>query len=1628
MNFSLKKGLSVLMATALLLTSGVVSVFAAETTTYTYDMAQGFAYLDCTNANGMTAATVNDGSAMWSFGYTKNGTLTYYPELQRRLWNVAVGKVDAWGGGIQTINDRVVLDPFVSGAIGYGFGTNTEWNTLPLGNTATTHTQPTAVWKAEYKGSVSGALKLMQPATAESSADGVLYRIDKISGTTTTTVYPASGTHTSGDGTSGWDKVPVGETPQTVAFNTTVLAGDCLVLRFDSNQNDAEDRLNLYSYVLTQTVNNADLDGELVIDDLAPVVPTDDTNDLFYSIDDAFAVRNRFTAYTGTDAYLNYRGARETVNGAPTGLYTGLFPAVENNEDSRFELGYYGLGTASGTFTHFTRLSQTTAATAAPEDTNSTATKSLTYGMRVSESTGAGYPVDRTQPASIGTLFGYDNTLIGNSFPGENVRSAVRFTVPRAGVITLSMGLHSPNGSTSDGVLYKITRRYGEGYSKVLTNGYQTAPSDFSGSWSLLEANTSGVVREVVSDLSVSAGDVIELVFDKNGSATDDFFDLVYYTIRYLDFESSDKMVYDMGEGLAVSDVFTGDESATTTEYKNLTPVYKNNDSSESPWRYGYTDRAGIFHSSTVLTRPWFTTTRAPEDTTVNYDTALTYGQASRLQNYSGIYGWDIRNTGYGYVGYDFGNIRTTGSNSFPGYENVGRAAVRFIAPKTGTVVPYLDFYHSVAHTSTKDGVLFKLYKKAVDGTVTTIYPTKGETTYTGSNGTTGWALIPGSGAEAVWENAVIGVKTGDELILQFDPNQYANSDEFTIRKYTLTYLSQQKLEYDLAEAFAVSNTFTGGLEGLYYDYAEGLTPVTPNGAGQWSIGYYNWNTEEFTPFTYLNRGNFTTTRAPEDTNNLWPNSATTLIWATGGTINTYQPDRYVPEAARNEGATGNTEANCSTPAAIGYNFGTEAMASNSFPGHSYTTTQAAIRFSVHHAGHIIPTIKMMDYLANGGVLYRVYKVDGKTGEETAIYPMAGETDYTSADAGTDGWCLLPESMTDFITRDEAVVEVDVGDEIVFRFDKYTTGWPSNKNFIIDTLKINYTEVYEGNPIKSYPEKTEVVYDSAAPQIDLRRDRTSNQVRGTITYTVEDDMGVLVETDTPGVYILTGKVNAFTSTEHTPVKVTASYYALGKPEAPVFTSTTNLYVYAASSRYKAFSAAPFKTSQLGFESDGCLLPYYADDIERALYGTIDLKIHEVWKDATVTFSKDGYFEYLGNGRIRAIAEYDYADAGAAWGYTSGLNATADPYVSPKTTVVAKRDTNTMGTPVVMRLTAPDGGVQEVNLWSFATAIQKGEAEDSYIFNPAVPMSNGITKFESYVGDGTFLPMYPDSARKLHISPVADDMYAQKGSSSYWFPWVPTFETTGDVEFVTVSATEWENYVSNTPFVDHDGVSWTFVAPKTGRVTLTNHLPSTLVSSNNAFYLKNGFFGAVRKYTADGRYTTIYEMTYPASTYNSTEKSVTGTVTAGKTEADGSLLIDVKQGETVRVILYTEYDSVNAGGNSTTLPAGKVPNPVFTYAKETRNEFTATETQATFKQALDETTGLNTNKTYLGIAFGSNGLVVGATTDVRYVAATDTVGAYAEGSISTSEKAAFVKLFFWEDLMNIRPIMDGILIH
>ncbi len=1600
-------------------------VFAAETTTITYDMAQGMKYLTCSDASGITAAFANNGSSVWSFGYTKNGVLSYYPQLQRRLWNVAVGKTDGWGGGTQTVNDRVVLDPFVSGAIGYGFGANYDWNTLPVIKNG--HLQPTAVWKAEYAGSLTATLKLGQPTTTEAGADGVLFRVDKVTASGTTTLYPENGTYTSGDGTRGWGKVPQGNTPATYTFTANVGAGEKLVLRFDSNVNDTEDRMTLYSYTLTQTVAVSDLSEDLVIDNLDDPVEPDDADDMCFDLNNAFAVRNRFNGYTGAEAYRNYRGNRESKDGVPTGLYTGLFPSVANQLGSRFEIGYYDNGSEANNFVPFTRLAQTTISTVSPQDPRG-GTASLSYGMQISEVAGQGYPIDPMQPAAIGTMFGRDEGFIGNSFAGENVRATVRFNVPRAGVLTFNFGMHGPADITSDGVLYKLVRKSGDN-SQVLTTGVQTSSADATTNWSLLapDAN-SRLIRQVVADVSVGEGDVIELTFDKNGTSTGDLFDLVYYTVQYLDYDAPDTSVYDMGDGLAVTDTFNGDTTAAATDYKSLTPVYENSESGISPWRYGYYDKTGNFRLATVLTRPWFTNTRAPGDNNTNYTTALSYGYGSRLQNSGTVYGWDIEPTNYGYVGYEFGAVRNHGSNAFPGYTNYGRAAVRFIAPKSGSVLPCLEFSHPTEHTSVKDGVLFKLYKKSVaDGTVTLVYPKAGEKTYTASDDTTGWALIPGGGAEAVWKNAVVGVEKGDELILHFDQNESITGDEFIIRTYTITYLKQTKTEYDMAEAFAVRNQFQGGLDGLYYDYAEGLTPVTPNGEGQWTLGYYNWNKGSFTPFTYLNRGNFTTTRAPEDTGHYVATTATTLlIWSTQSTVNTYDPTRFVPEEARNNGATGNMEASCLIPA-IGYSFGAESTRDkNSFAGDN-NGAQSAIRFRVDHPGFVKPTIKLSNPNpnANGGILYRVYKVDAATGAETAIYPAEGETSYTSADAGTDGWCLLPAATSEFVTRGDGVVDVEAGDEIVFRFDKYTAGPPSNKAFIIDTVKINYVEFYEGNPITSYDEAVDKYYDEDDRLLDLQVEKTSEDLRGTIAYKVTDDTyGVLQTTSNPGVYILTGEVNTFSDDEAYPATVTASYYAAGDTETAVYSTSTKIYIRPASSQYEALTATPFKATQLGMENDGFLLPYYTDATDRTLYGAVDLGLHEAWQNAEITFDRAGYFEHLGNGRIRALQEYNYTTAGAAWNWDSDKNAKAPAYVSPNgTSIPAKRDANTVGTPIVMRVTAVDGGFREYYLWSFKTAIQSGEEPDSYTFATSMEMSNAITKYEAYIGDGTFRPMYPDSARKGHISPVADDMYAQKGAARYRFPWVPTLDNTGVLHFVTVNAADWTNYVSNTPYIDHDGVSWTFVAPKDGVVSLTDYMPTTIASSNDGTFLKEGFKGSVRKYTQDGDYTSLYEMDYPASSYNSTTRSLTGTVTYSTAAEDGTLTVGVKTGDMIRVILYTDYEKYFPS-NETTISKDSLPHPVFTYAAPVVDHFEATSTNATFTKIITETEGLSSNKNYVGAAFDSTGMVIGVTRDVTFAPATEFVPATATGSIATDGTTAYVKLFFWEDLNNIRPINGG----
>lgn len=1641
----LKKGIAILTTAAIICSmgAGALPAFAEnDVTTFTYDMAQGMAFLDCTNANGMTAASANNGTGMWSFGYTKNGTLTYYPELQRRLWNVAAGKVDAWGGATLTVNDRMVIDPFTLGAIGYGFGTQYEWNTLPLGSTASTHIQPTAVWKAQYPGSVSAVIRLGQTVPTESTADGVLFRVEKISTSGTTTVYPTEGTtYTSGDGSTGWAKVTQGTAPATVNFTATVLAGDRLVLRFDSNQNDTEDRMCLYSYVLTETVNTADITGTDGSDHLAPVTEAeDDSQNMHFTLDQMFAVRNLFTRYTGTSSYLNYRGNAEVVDGAPTGLYTGLVPVTENDEDSRFEVGYYGLGSTAETFTHFTRLGQSTVNTASPEDPNSTGkVRSLSYGMRIMEGSTSdpGYYADLAQPAAIGTMFGYTENPVGNSFPGDNVRTAVRFHVPRSGVITLRLGMYAPTDASSDGILYKITRKYGENRSKVLTDGYQTAAADQSSEWSYLAPDTNGtLVQEVLTNIMVSADDVIELTFDKNANATADLFDLVFYNIDYLD----TKMTYDMGEGLAVSDSFSGDRSETTTEYQSLTPVYPNSESSASPWRYGYFDTKDSFKSATVLTRPWFTTSRAPEDTTSNYPTALSYGYGSRLQVYNNIYGWDIKNTSVGYVGYDFGTARE-GTNSFPGYANLGRAAVRFVAPKAGTVVPLVEFYDSTVHGGTSgtdtsiDGVLFKLYKKSVNGAVKQIYPTANEETYTASDNTNGWGLIPGSGAAAIWNDATVGLNAGDELILRFDPRSSISADEFAIRRFTVTYQEQTQYEYDMAEAFAVSNSFTGGIEGLYYDYVNGLTPVTPNGAGLWSLGYYNWNTEAFTPFTYLNRGNFTTTRAPEDTQNYFSSSATALIWSTSSTFNSYRTDLYVPEDVR-DSATGNVQANCGTPAAIGYNFGSGRMNNNSFPGYHVTASQAAARFTVPYAGTISPTISMSNAQANGGILYRVYKVDGQTGAITDIYPMAGETTYTSADAGTSNWCLLPEQTTTLLTRNEAKVTVNVGDEIVFRFDKYTTGHPSGKEFSIDTLKINYVEEYEGNPIESYPAETVITFDAENTVLDLRRNKTTVQAKGMVSYQIENDtLGVLQETTTPGVYTLTGQLNDITDTNRTPLKVTASYYAPYNTQTPVYTTSGDIYVKSALRDIAPFTVAPLKTTDLGLDYDLYILPYYTDSVERVQYGTTDLGLNSQWLGATITFSVADKVEHLGNGFVRAIGEYTFADAGGCKEADSSVTKNLTSAI-----VTSKRDKNTIGTPITMTVTAPDGTKAYYYVLSFKTQIQDLTKNASNVYTMLdashSQTTNAVLFYETYDAEGVFTQMVRDTGRTNIVSylprAIAEDRFTDRNWTGYIYQgyfW----------QFPATSKSYIESYIGT--YSGEIGLAQTFVAPQSGTLKMTSFLPGELRTWLSRYMTdqKSGKV-AVKLYDAnDNLLKTLYQESWgPVKDESGSYSDENGTYYPWEFRGDAvydstvtgdknsGISFNVEVGQKVRLMLelpaYTNAGYAYLGN-------GQIPTPVYTYTNadaSSVNHLQKTELgdgTSRYDATVDivETTK---DSHYLVAGYDEDGILETASDGADLPVGSTEISV----SLTSGEPISYLKIFLWESLENIRPLISGMLVY
>ncbi|MBO4953904.1 MAG: hypothetical protein J6D04_01995, partial [Clostridia bacterium] len=635
---------------------------------------------------------------------------------------------------------------------------------------------------------------------------------------------------------------------------------------------------------------------------------------------------------------------------------------------------------------------------------------------------------------------------------------------------------------------------------------------------------------------------------------------------------------------------------------------------------------------------------------------------------------------------------------------------------------------------------------------------------------------------------------------------------------------------YDLGELFSTTDTYTAD-----YQYpASGQTPAMANdGSGIWTVGYYTLG-EYGSP---LNRFNQlvrygAANRAYEDTASAVKNGTPIMSWimtnnnvATDATSGLYCSDP--------NGSTGS----------IGYNFHSFTNGNHNYYGSSALgwcsavgmIRNQAVVFKAPRAGVINPQMLLSARNANA-VLYRMDKI-AADGTMTAIYPLAAETkvDWVPHLAGApavpaeyvSGWGILPNGYgaTSLPTHTEGYVRVEKGDQIVLRFAPYGAG---NTDYAIDYLTMNYTEqfgpddeLFTTNPMTPYEESYIVTYPTVEA-IDLSTTLGNNQAQGTIEYVLEDEAGILRATATPGVYALNGKFNI----GGTPVIVTAEYYSPDMSSAngdePRFTQSTEVYVQPLSNTQATFEGGYdiFDLSEMSYEMDEAfILPYYSNAAERAIYGVVDLGITDTWKNATVTISDPTKFEYLGNGRIRALASHTFTEAGGTQGAKDGATV---PSKTGAATLSSVRDQASMGTPVVMTVTATDGGVRKFGLWAFATTVQNLSGEDanpnSYTLYPSQnTISNAVVSVEGYTLDGKFLPTYKDPACGDSFSILADHRYSIQH-------FAPRMDPTGAIYLSINGASNWESGKSNRDWHNARGISQTFTAPKDGTIDLTGYWP------------------------------------------------------------------------------------------------------------------------------------------------------------------------------------------------------------
>lgn len=835
------------------------------------------------------------------------------------------------------------------------------------------------------------------------------------------------------------------------------------------------------------------------------------------------------------------------------------------------------------------------------------------------------------------------------------------------------------------------------------------------------------------------------------------------------------------------------------------------------------------------------------------------------------------------------------------------------------------------------------------------------------------------------------------------------------------------QMVFDAWDLFKTTNTYNGVAE----DYpAGGQTPaMLNNGTSVWSAAYFNPTTNYDTPVYYTWLMRRSGGRAEEDTTASRASLPISMVWGEYKNSKSDANGYYISDP---NGGTGSISMYKNTTWSAG-----------SAVGWNGNAKQQAIIFKAPRDGIVNPAFTAAaSYAAE--VYVRLDKIDAN-GNIIPIYPLISEDSLTvtltSASAAMPekwqkGWMFLPAYNAEKLTCDNEYIRVKTGDKLILRF----AGKSGNTSYAVEDFTVTYMddddyaadeEVFVNAPFRAYEEEHSYVYPTDAT-IDLRI-ALHPEAKGTVRYELIDAKGVLRETAIAGVFEPTGVINGGGA----PVEVTA-VYVNPQGEDTEFTTSTDVYVNSKSMGYPTFDGSydVLDLSEMSYDFDEAfILNYYPDATERAMYGEIDLGLTDEWKNSTVTISDPSKFEYLGNGRIKALASHTWIQAG---GVRNTTGDTTVKSVTGATVLTDKRDVHTMGNPVIMTVTNPDGGQRQFGLWAFPNTVQKkADGSNTYRLNMADQQNfyGSAVSLEAYKADySEFVPLYYD-AYYYQYDAITEHRYSNYAS-------VPKMDINHNILLPMNFGAYWNANSSNRPYHNLVGISQTFTAPKDGYVTVSNFFPK------DGYYYGDGadtdmvnnehYFGSeVQLYDVDG--TLISELF--AQSYGRDSKIKAAQDAAGEKKwirmestrvvdeelatfenantDDETLTVYVKKGQKIRVML--DNKSIDNYGNYTTFGSAHAPKPVFTYDQggydDAINEegFIEVTPAGDFANIVRE--GI------LTVFYDENGSVIGSTTETDDAAWDEEyVG------VNMLDGTAYARIFFFDSLENIMPVASDIVVR